>query len=101
MVSLYYSFIHSYLNYGIMTWCSMSIKNLKKLASKQRQALRTITIPTIESELRSKQIMKEICILHIYQLNTYNLISYNIISCLNINTYNLMFKVKNGCCFSE
>ena len=34
-------------------------------------------------ESRSKQIMKELCILNIHQLNIYNIL-------------NLMFKVKNG-----
>ena len=30
MVSLYYSFIHSYLNYGKIAWCSTSMTKLKK-----------------------------------------------------------------------
>ena len=59
MVSLHYSFIHSYLNYGNIAWCSTSIAKLKKLASKQKQALQTILIPTLELESRSKQIMKK------------------------------------------
>ena len=50
MVSLYYSFIHSYLNYGNIAWCSTSMTKLKKLLSKQKQALRTIPIPTSQSE---------------------------------------------------
>ena len=83
MVSLYYSFIHSYLNYGNITWCSTSMTKLKKLLSKQKQALRTIPVPTSQSESRSKQIMRELCVLNIYQLNIYNVL-------------NLMFKVKNG-----
>ena len=83
MVSLYYSFIHSYLNYGNIAWCSTSMTKLKKLLSKQKQALRTILIPTSQSESRSKQIMRELCVLNIYQLNMYNVL-------------NLMFKVKNG-----
>ena len=71
MVSLYYSSIHSYLNYGNIEWCSTSMTKLKKLLSKQKQALQTIPIPTSQSESRSKQIMKELCILNIYQLNIY------------------------------
>ena len=71
MVSLYYSFIHSYLNYGNIAWCSTSMTKLKKLLSKQKQALRTIPIPTSQSESRSKQIMRELCVLNIYQLNIY------------------------------
>ena len=82
MVRLYYSFIHSYLNYGNIIWCSTSMTKLKKLSSKQKQALQTIPIPTSQSESRSKQIMRELCVLNIYQLNTYVL--------------NLIFQVKNG-----
>ena len=45
--------------------------------------MQTNLIPTLELELQSKQIMKELCIiLNIYQLNIYVL--------------NLKFKVKNG-----
>ena len=67
----------------IFAWCSTSITKLKNLASKQKQALLTILTPTLESELCSKQIMKDLCILNIYQLNIYNVL-------------NLMFKAKNG-----
>ena len=69
MVNLYYSFIHSYLNYGNVAWCSTSMTKLKKLLSKLKQALRTIPVPTSKSESRSKQIMRELCVLNIYQLN--------------------------------
>ena len=58
MVNLYYSFIHSYLNYGNIAWCSTSMTKLKKLLSKQKQPLRTIPVPTSQSESRSKQIMR-------------------------------------------
>ena len=37
--NLYFSFIHSYLNYGNIVWASTSRTKLKKLASKQKQAL--------------------------------------------------------------
>ena len=82
MVNLYYSIIYSYSNYANIAWCSTSITKLKKLASKQKQALPTIPILTLESEWR-KQIMKKLCIWNIYQLNIYNAL-------------NLMFKVKNS-----
>ena len=56
---------------------------LKKLLSKQKQALRTIPAPTSQSESRSKQIMRELCVLNIRQLTICNVL-------------NLMFKAKNG-----
>ena len=40
-------------------------------------------MPISQSESRSEQIMRELCVLHVYQLNIYNVL-------------NLMFKVKNG-----
>ena len=83
MVSLYYSLIHSNLNYGNIAWCSTSNAKLKKPLSKQKQVLGTIPIPTPRSKSRSKQIMRELCVLNIYQLNIYNVL-------------NLMFNVKNG-----
>ena len=83
VVSLYYCFIHSYLNYGNIAWCSTSMAELKKLLSKQKQTLQTIPISTSQSKSRSKQIVRELCVLNIYQLNIYNAL-------------NLMFKVKNG-----
>ena len=74
--------MHSYLFYGNIAWCSTSMAKLKKLLSKQKQALSAILIPTSQSESRSKQIMRELCVLNVYQLNIYNAL-------------NLMFKVKN------
>ena len=81
MLSLYYSFIHSYLNCGNIAWCNTYMTKLKELLSKQKQALRTIPVPTSQSESRSKQIMRELCVLNIYQLSIYNIL-------------NFMFKVK-------
>ena len=55
---------------------------LKKLLPNQKQALGTIPIPTSQSKSHSKQIMRELCVMNIYQLNIYVL--------------NLMLKVENG-----
>ena len=81
MVNPHYSFMPSYLNQGNIACCSSSITKLEKLASKQKQVLRTIPILTLMLESRSKQIMKDICILNIYQLNICNVLK-------------LMFQVK-------
>ena len=40
--TLYISFVHSYLNYGNIVWGSTTQTKLKKLASKQKQAIRAI-----------------------------------------------------------
>ena len=40
--NLYFPFTHSYLNYGNIVWASTSRTRLKKLASKQKQALRIV-----------------------------------------------------------
>ena len=72
MLSLYYSFLLGYINYGNITWCSTSITKLKELACKQKQAPRTIPIPN----LYFKQIMEKLCILNIYQVNISNMAQY-------------------------
>lgn len=59
MVSLDYSFIHSYFNYRNIAWCSTSMIKLKKLALKQKKAPRTILVLTLVSESRSEQIIKD------------------------------------------
>ena len=41
--SLYFSFVYSYLNYENIAWGSITKTKLKKLASKQRQAIRVIS----------------------------------------------------------
>ena len=40
--SLYFSFIHSYINYANIAWASNNKTNLKKLFGKQKQAARII-----------------------------------------------------------
>ena len=43
------------------------------MTSKEKQALQAIPFPTIESESKAKQVMKELRIWNIYQLSTYNI----------------------------
>ena len=63
--NLYLSFIHSYLNNGNIVWASTSRTKLKKLASKQKQALRIANneFPDI------REIMVRMKVLNIYKLN--------------------------------
>ena len=42
LLCLYYSFIHSYLNYANTLWCNTNRTYLKKLQSQQKHAIRII-----------------------------------------------------------
>ena len=42
LLSLYYSYIHTYINYGNLAWASTNRTNLKKINSQQKHAVRTI-----------------------------------------------------------
>ena len=41
LLSLYHSYIHSYINYGNIAWGSTTRTNLKKIYSQQKHAIRT------------------------------------------------------------
>ena len=84
MKSLYYSFFHSYLNYGNIAWCSTSVTKIKKLYSKQKQAIKALSVTSEDySGLKIEDMMEKTGILNIYKLNIYHVI-------------NLMFRVKNN-----
>ena len=77
--NLYFSFLHSYLNYGNIEWASTSRKKLKKLASKQKQALRIANNEFIDI----REMMVRTKVLNIYKLNIYQIL-------------NFMFKIKTN-----
>ena len=77
--NLYFSFIHSYLNYGNIVWASTSTTKLKKLASKQKQALRILNNEFTDI----REIMIRMKVLNIYKLNIYQI-------------FNFMFKMKTN-----
>ena len=84
MKSLYYSFFHSYLNYGNIAWCSTSVTKNKKLYSKQKQAIKALSVTSEDySGFKIEDLMEKTGILNIYKLNIYHVI-------------NLMFRVKNN-----
>lgn len=77
---LYFSFVHTYINYANITWGSTTRTKLKKINSKIKQASRIINN---EGKYTSaKPLLKSLNILNAYQLNIYH--------CLN-----LMYKIKN------
>ena len=42
VTTLYFSFFHSYLNYGNIAWASTTKSKVRKIASQQRQAVNAI-----------------------------------------------------------
>ena len=81
MKCLYFSLSHSYLTYGNIAWCSTSMTKLKKIFSKQKQAI-SMT-PLDYKNLKSKEMMDRLGILNVFKLNVYD-------------TVNLIFRVKNN-----
>ena len=61
----YFSFVHSYLNFGNVAWGSPLEQNWKKITSKQRQAVRAISAANIQGEK-----MEEKKVLNIYKLTS-------------------------------
>ena len=88
MKSLHFCFFHSYLTYGNIAWCSTSMTKLKKIFSKQKQAIKAISMTSLDEKiiyknLKSEEIMDRLGIFNIYKLNIYH-------------TVNLMFRVKSN-----
>ena len=63
MTSFYYSFFHSYLTKRNISWCSTTVSKLKKLVSKQRQAIKAIPVTIANVESKLKEIVVKIGIL--------------------------------------
>ena len=70
LLCLYYSYIHSYLNYANTAWCSTNRTYLKKLQSHQKHAIRIIFHENKFAHTREH--FKENNILNIYQFNIFN-----------------------------
>ena len=70
--NLYFSFIHSYLNYGNIIWTSTSTTKLEKLSSKQKQALRIINNESID--IREKMVKMKV--LNVYKINIYQILNF-------------------------
>lgn len=66
--SLYYSFIHTFLNYGTLSWGNTHKASLKIIASRQKHAIRTIDSNTLK---RTTEKIYKLEILNIYKINLY------------------------------
>ena len=65
--SIYFSFIHSYINYANIAWASTNKTNLKKLFGKQKQAARIIFNQDRFTHVRP--LLKALNALNVYQIN--------------------------------
>ena len=70
LLSLYYSCIHSYINYGSISWGSTCRTNLKKINSQQKHALRIIFNKSKFEH--TSELFKSSKILNVYKLNNFN-----------------------------
>ena len=71
LLSLYYSYIHSYINYGSVSWGSTCRTNLKKINSQQKHALRVV-VNKIKFD-HTSELFKSSKILNVYKLNIFNI----------------------------
>ena len=76
---LYFSFFHSYLNYGSIAWASTSKAKLKKIASKQKEAVQVVNNDNADM----KELMFKMKVLNIDKLNIYQVLTF-------------MFKIKTN-----
>ena len=67
LLALYYSYIHSYLNYANLPWSSTYLTNLKKLRSQQKHAIRVVHSKTKFEH--TKELFKSVSVLNLYKLN--------------------------------
>ena len=67
LLTLYYSHIHTYLNYANLSWGSTNRTNLNKLLSQQKHAVRIINSRTRFDH--TNELLKSQKILNIYKLN--------------------------------
>ena len=67
LLALYYSYIHSYLNYANLAWDSTYLTNLKKLRSQQKHAIRIVH--NKRKFEHTKELFKSASVLNLYKLN--------------------------------
>ena len=70
LLSLYFSYIHSYVNYANLVWGSTCRTNLKKIHSQQKHALRIVH--NKDKYYHTKELFKNCNVLNVYKLNLLN-----------------------------
>ena len=70
LLSLYFSHIHSFINYANLTWGSRHKTNLKKIHSQQKHAL--IIVYNKDRYYHTKELFRSCNVLNVYKLNLLN-----------------------------
>ena len=89
LLSLYHSYIHSYINYGNIAWGSTTRTNLKKIYCQQKHAIRIVYSKDRLSHTR--ELFKQGKVLNVYQVN----ISKNLVFMHQINSNTVPTTVLN------
>ena len=76
MTTLYFSFYHSYLNYGNIAWVSTTKSKLRRISSQQRQAVNTIPKNENQEITNSRKFIQESGILNVYKLDLYQALNF-------------------------
>ena len=69
-LSLYYSYIHSYISYANIAWGNTYLSNLKKIGSQQKHFVR-INYNKMKYE-SVRELLRSLKILNVYQINILN-----------------------------
>ena len=70
LLSLYYLYIHSYINYGSVSWGSTCRANLKKINNQQKHVLRIILNKSKFDQ--TSELIKSSKLLNVDKLNIFN-----------------------------
>ena len=74
LLSLYYSYIHSYISYANIAWANTYFSNLKKVNSQQKHSVRIIYNKMKYESVR--ELLISLKILNVYQINILNNASF-------------------------
>ena len=72
--TLYFSYIHSYLDYANIAWASTHFTKLKTISYKQKQATRIVF--NEDRLCHSRPLLRELNALNIYQINLFQVLKF-------------------------
>ena len=74
LLSLYYSYIHSYISYANIAWGNTYLSNLKKISSQQKHSVHIIYNKKKYESVG--ELLRSLKILNVYQINILNNASF-------------------------